>query len=66
VVVVDREPRPVETGSKQTTADQHEISAEEVQSELNHAGLEIVSRQDHFILNDPYGESWWLLTARKP
>jgi ubiquinone/menaquinone biosynthesis C-methylase UbiE len=61
VVVVDREPRPVETA-----AEQHEITSAQVENELIHAGLEIVSRQDGFIQKDPFGESWWLITARKP
>jgi predicted methyltransferase len=66
LVVVDREPRAVETGYAGTAAEQHEINAEQVKNELIYAGFEIVSRQDHFIQNDSYGESWWLITARKP
>jgi ubiquinone/menaquinone biosynthesis C-methylase UbiE len=66
LVVVDREPHTVETKSTGTAAERHEITAEQVESELVHSGLEIVSRQDSFIQKDPYGESWWLITARKP
>lgn len=61
LVVVDREPRPVGT-----PAEEHEISAQQVESDLTHAGFEIIDRQDHFIDKDPYGESWWLISARLP
>jgi ubiquinone/menaquinone biosynthesis C-methylase UbiE len=66
LVVVDREPRPVERGPSETAAEQHEVSSEQVESELHHAGFEIVSRQDGFIQNDPLNENWWIITARKP
>jgi ubiquinone/menaquinone biosynthesis C-methylase UbiE len=66
LVVVDREPRPVEKGTTGTAADHHEVSSEQVESELRHAGFEIVSRQDRFIQNDPLSENWWIITARKP
>lgn len=66
LVVVDREPRPVEKGSTGTAAEHHEVSSEQVESELRHAGFEIVSRQDRFIQNDPFNENWWIITARKP
>ncbi len=61
LVVVDRVPRP-----SGTAEEQHEISSEQVVSDLIHAGLEIIGRQDHFIEKDPYGESWWLISARLP
>jgi ubiquinone/menaquinone biosynthesis C-methylase UbiE len=66
LVVVDRDPRPPERESSGTAADHHEIAAKQVEDELIHAGLDIVSRQDDFIQKDPYGETWWLITARKP
>lgn len=66
LVVVDREPRPMENRPARTRAEQHEVSSEQVESELRHAGFEIVSRQDRFIENDPSNETWWLITARKP
>ena len=66
LVVVDRRPRAGETGPAGTAVEQHEITAEQVESDLIHSGFEIVSSQDHFIQKDPYGESWWLITARKP
>jgi ubiquinone/menaquinone biosynthesis C-methylase UbiE len=66
LVVVDREPRPVEKGSTGTAAEHHEVSSEQVESELRQAGFEIVSRQDRFIENDPSNENWWLIAARKP
>ena len=61
VVVVDRQPRPAGT-----TSGEHEISAEQVESDLIRAGFEISGRQDRFIEKDPYGESWWLISARSP
>ena len=55
-----------EQGSRETAAEHHEVSPEQVESELRQAGFEIVSRQDRFIENDPSNENWWLITARKP
>ena len=66
LVVVDREPRPVDQGSTGTAAEHHEVSSEQVENELRHAGFEIVSRQDRFIQNDPLNKNWWIITARKP
>jgi predicted methyltransferase len=66
LVVVDREPRPVETRSTGTATGHHEVSPDQVESELRQAGFEIVGRQDRFIENDPSNEEWWLITARKP
>ncbi len=66
LVVVDREPRPVDGGSSETAAEHHEVSSEQVESELRHAGFEIVSRQGRFIQNDPLNENWWIITVRKP
>jgi predicted methyltransferase len=66
LVVVDREPRPIETGSPGTSAEHHEVSADQVESELRQAGFEIVGRQNRFIENDPINENWWMITARKP
>ena len=64
LVVVDREPK-LASGAVSETAE-HEISVERVESELRQANCEIVSRQDHFIEHDSYGENWWLIVARKP
>jgi ubiquinone/menaquinone biosynthesis C-methylase UbiE len=66
LVVVDREPRPAKEGSIGTAAEHHEVSSEQVESELRHAGFEIISQQDRFIQNDPSNENWWIITARKP
>lgn len=64
LVVVDREPKPASSTISELA--EHEISTERVESELRQANFEIVSRQDHFIEHDSYGENWWLLVARKP
>lgn len=66
LVVVDREPRPVDRGSTGTTTGHHEVSSGQVESELRRTGFEIVSRQDGFIQNDPLNENWWIIAARKP
>jgi len=66
LVVVDREPRPLDPESSETAAEHHEVSSEQVERELRHAGFEIVSRQDRFIQNDPLNENWWIIIARKP
>ena len=63
LVIVDREPRPASSNFSETA--EHEISAERVESELRQANFEIVSRQDHFIERDSYGEKWWIIVARK-
>ena len=64
LVVVDREPKLASSAVSETA--EHEISAERVENELRQANFAIVSRQDHFIEHDSYGENWWLIVARKP
>jgi len=64
LVVLDRSPNPADIGA--TRLAEHEISAEQAESELRQAQFEIVSRQDDFIEKDPDNESWWLIVARKP
>jgi ubiquinone/menaquinone biosynthesis C-methylase UbiE len=64
LVVVDRAPQPA-SGQKGEIVG-HDIPANVVQKELRQAQFEIVSRQDHFIENDPYHENWWLIVAHKP
>ena len=64
VVVVDRSPKSA--AARGSPLAEHEISAEEVDSELRQAGFEIVRRRDDFIERDPDNESWWLIAARKP
>jgi len=64
LVVVDRSPKPVRVGATGLVG--HEVSAEQVESELREAHFEIAERQDNFIEKDPDDESWWLIVARKP
>jgi ubiquinone/menaquinone biosynthesis C-methylase UbiE len=64
LVILDRAPK-LETIGASPLAD-HEISAEQVESEVRRAQFEIVSRQNAFIEKDPENESWWLIVARKP
>jgi len=64
LVVLDRSPNPADTGPARLA--EHEISAEQVVSELRQAQFEIVTRQDDFIEKDSDSERWWLIVARKP
>ena len=64
LVVVDRAPNPADIGSSSLA--EHEISAQQVETELRQAQFEIVTLQDSFIDKDPENESWWLILARKP
>jgi len=63
LVVVDRAPNPADSGTNRLP--EHEISIEQVESELRQAQFEIVNRQNDFIARDPNNESWWLIVARK-
>ena len=63
LVVVDREPRPINAAPPGSS--EHEIAADRVESELRQANFEITRRQDRFIERDSYGESWWLIVAQK-
>ena len=64
LVVVDRAPNPADAGASRLA--EHEISAQQVETELRRAQFEIVTLQNNFIDKDPDNESWWLIVARKP
>ena len=64
LVIIDRAPRAVDTGN--VKAGDHEIAAEKVEGELRQANFTIVTRQEHFIEDDPNHEVWWLIVARNP
>jgi ubiquinone/menaquinone biosynthesis C-methylase UbiE len=64
LVVVDRAPTGAGIGASRLA--EHEIAAEQVESELREANFEILARQNDFIEKDPDHESWWLIVARKP
>ena len=64
LVILDREPNPANIGI--TENGEHEISAEQVERDLDQAGFDILSRQDRFIESDPDNETWWLIVAQKP
>ena len=49
LVVVDRGPHSSGAGSIDTAREHHQVSPEQVESELRHRGFEIISRQDRFI-----------------
>jgi SAM-dependent methyltransferase len=65
LVVLDRGPEsnPGETRNIETHP--HELRLDLAEKEIHESGLEIVSRQDHFV-HRPGQESWWLIVARKP
>lgn len=63
-VGIEKEPNPADIGSSSLA--EHEISAQQVETELRQAQFEIVTLQDSFIDKDPENESWWLILARKP
>lgn len=64
LIVVDREPKLANNSDLQSA--EHEISAAQVETELRQTKFDVVTRQDHFIEGDSYGENWWLIAARKP
>ena len=64
LVVIDRSPKHDDVGPSSLA--EHEISVEQVESELRQAGFEIIERRDDFVETDPENESWWLVEARKP
>jgi predicted methyltransferase len=64
LVIIDREPKS--TPGQAALNGEHEVSADQVQGALRETDFQIVSRDDHFIEHDPYGENWWLMVARKP
>ena len=66
LVVVDRGPHSLGAGSTDSEREHHQVSPEQVESELRLGGFEIISRQERFIQNDPSNDEWWLIIARKP
>ena len=63
LVVIDREPK---TSNDDDSNSEHEISSDQVESDLRKANFQIISRQDNFIAQDSYGETWWRIVAYKP
>ena len=66
LVVVDRGTHASGAGSTDSEREHHQVSPEQVESELRREGFEIISRQERFIENDPSNNEWWLIIARKP
>jgi ubiquinone/menaquinone biosynthesis C-methylase UbiE len=64
LVIIDRSPRGVQdqAGAQQ----EHEISSEQVASDLRQANFVIDRRTDRFIESDPENESWWIIVAHLP
>jgi predicted methyltransferase len=65
LVVVDHAAK-MGSPARQSDAARHEISSDEVESELLDGGFEILKRDDHFIDRTGQDHIWWLITARKP
>jgi ubiquinone/menaquinone biosynthesis C-methylase UbiE len=63
LVIVDRSPKglPDQAGAQQ----EHEISPEQVASDLKQANFVIDSRIDPFIESDPENEGWWMIVAHR-
>jgi ubiquinone/menaquinone biosynthesis C-methylase UbiE len=63
LVIVDRSPKGLQdqAGAQQ----EHEISLEQVASDLKQANFVTDSRTDHFIESDPENESWWMIVAHR-
>jgi len=64
LVIVDR--APGSDGNPAPEPVRHEISADQVDSDLRQAKFDLLDRQNHFISSDPNHEDWWLIVARKP
>jgi predicted methyltransferase len=64
LVIIDRQPKLPK--SPAVDVGDHEISAQLVENDLRRTNFEIVTEQDNFVPQDSYGETWWLITARKP
>ena len=63
LVVLDRSPHTA--SQEHSESEHHEVQSTAVEDELIQSGFEILSRDDHFI-DQPGGETWWLVVARKP
>jgi ubiquinone/menaquinone biosynthesis C-methylase UbiE len=64
LVIIDRSPKGVQdqAGAHQ----EHEISSEQVASDLKQTNFVIDSRTDRFIESDPDNEGWWMIVAHRP
>lgn len=63
LVVIDRAPDP--TVGK-TSTQEHEVSSEQVETDLRHADFAIDARTEHLIEKDPENETWWMIVAHHP
>jgi predicted methyltransferase len=66
LVIVDHGPRTAGGQSREIEGQHHELRPELVEPEVRHAGLEIISRQDHFIDQPNDDHVWWLIVSQKP
>jgi ubiquinone/menaquinone biosynthesis C-methylase UbiE len=64
IVIVDRSPK----GQQEQVASlqEHEISSEQVETDLRQASFQIDTRTDHFIESDHEHESRWMIVAHRP
>jgi ubiquinone/menaquinone biosynthesis C-methylase UbiE len=64
LVIIDRSRKDAQdqAGARQ----HHEISSEQVASDLKQANFVIDSRTDRFIENDQENEGWWMIVAHRP
>ena len=74
LVVLDRGPRRFHGESREIQMQQYQIAASIAEDEIRREGLEVISRDDHFIDlpaterpgDRPDDHVWWLIVARKP
>jgi ubiquinone/menaquinone biosynthesis C-methylase UbiE len=65
-VVVDMTPHKTLTRPRADQAKNHVIAPDLAESEIRHAGFEVVSRDDHFIDNPDEESTRWMIVFRKP
>jgi hypothetical protein len=64
LVIIDRSPKDMQHWANVQL--EHEISSEQVASDLRQANFVIDSRTDRFIEKDPEHLSWWMIAAHRP
>jgi hypothetical protein len=64
IIIIDRSPKGPQDQSLRFQ--EHEISSEQVETDLRQANFQIDTRTDHFIESDPENESWWMIVAHRP
>ena len=66
LVVVDMAPQKTITRPRADQVKNHVIAADLAESEIRHAGFDVVSRDDHFIDHPDEESTRWMIVFRKP